>query len=175
MVDQNITARFDEIYSNTSKDILAFITAKCGNTADISDIVQDTYLELYKVLLKHGADYITNDKAFVTRIAKHKIARYYTLLQRLKNIVSLDNKAGEENFDIDSFSLEDYAVDKVMLNQAREFILSKPEPVKKVFYLFYESGMSINEIAEMLCISESNVKNKLYRTLNELKQLLKGE
>jgi len=37
MVNPNITSRFNEIYDSTYKDVLAFVTVKCGNTADISD------------------------------------------------------------------------------------------------------------------------------------------
>ncbi len=48
MVDPNITSRFNEIYDSTGKTVLAFVTAKCRNTADIQDIVQDTYVECIK-------------------------------------------------------------------------------------------------------------------------------
>ena len=44
--------------------------------------------------------------------------------------------------------------------------------MKKVFYLFYDVGQTIPEIARALSMSESNVKHKLYRTLKELQTLL---
>ena len=44
MTESNINLRFNEIYDSTCKIILAFITARCGNTSDISDIFQDTYM-----------------------------------------------------------------------------------------------------------------------------------
>ena len=55
MSNPNIASRFDDIYDSTNQAVLAFITAKCKNTADISDIFQDTYMELYQVLIKRGA------------------------------------------------------------------------------------------------------------------------
>ena len=177
MSNPNIASRFDEIYSSTSKAVLAFITAKCKNTADINDIFQDTYMELYQVLIKRGAEYIKNDKAFVLRIAKQKIARYYSLLDRMRIFVSMNAKnegeADISDFEMNNFTMEDSAVNQVILESARRFIQSKPEDVKKVFYLFYDVGLKIPEIAEMLSMSESNVKHKLYRTINELKNLLK--
>ena len=42
MQDSNIVARFDEIYNSTNRTVLTFITAKCGRTADVSDIFQET-------------------------------------------------------------------------------------------------------------------------------------
>ena len=79
---------FNEIYDSTKNMTLAYITAKCRHVEDVNDIFQDTYTELFQVLTKRGPDYIKNSKAFVMRIAKRKIARYYSLLDRLRNFVS---------------------------------------------------------------------------------------
>jgi RNA polymerase sigma-70 factor (ECF subfamily) len=179
MSNPNIASRFDEIYNSTSKSTLAFITAKCKNTADINDILQDTYMELYQVLIKRGAEYITNEKAFVLRIAKQKIAHYYSLLDKLRIFVSINASSKNEeeielsDFEMNDSSMEEYAVNQVLLENARKFIQSKAEDTKKVFYLFYDVGLSIPEIAKTLSISESSVKNKLYRTLKELRIFLK--
>ena len=58
MVDQNTTTLFNDIYDSTKRKILVYITAKCGNTADIHDIFQETYMELYSILAKKGPAYI---------------------------------------------------------------------------------------------------------------------
>lgn len=179
MSNPNAASRFDEIYDSTSKPVLAFITARCRRTADINDIFQETYMELYQVLLKRGADYVTNDKALILRIAKRKIARYYSLLARLRIFTSITapGDEGEEAEPLDltanTFLTEDFAVNQILLETAWRFIREKPEDVKKVFYLFYGVGLTIPEIAKALAISESGVKNKLYRTLKELRYLLK--
>ena len=179
MSNPNIASRFDEIYNSTHKAVLSYITAKCKNTADISDIFQETYMELYQVLIKRGAGYITNEKAFVLRIAKQRIARYYSLLERLRIFVSMraTNEDGEEvdlsDLEADAFLTEDFSVNHALIETARQFIGAKPEDVQKVFYLMYDVGLSIPEIAQTLSLSESSVKNKLYRTLNELRNLLK--
>ena len=180
MSNPNIASRFDEIYNSTKKAVLVYVTTKCGHTADISDILQETYMELYRVLSKRGAEYVTNEKAFVLRLAKQKIARYYTLSDRLRGFVSLTSTDGDNNenevelsdFDANGFLLEDFAVNNTLLEIARQFIKSKPENVKKVFYLFYDVELSIPEIAQILSMSESSVKNKLYRTLKELRNII---
>jgi len=181
MSSPNIASRFDEIYDSTNRAVLAFITAKCKYTADICDIFQDTYLELYQVLNKRGVDYITNEKALVMRIAKRKIARYYSLLERLQNFVSLniqyDENSTHEEFDFETESIltEDFSIQHDTLDTAMQYIQSKPEDVQKVFYLRYYADLPIIEIAQTLEINESNVKNKLYRTLKELRDILKSE
>jgi RNA polymerase sigma-70 factor (ECF subfamily) len=181
MLELDIDSRFNGIYDDTSKAILAFITAKCGNTADISDIFQDTYMELYELIGRRGTGYVTDAKALVFRIAKRKIARHYSLRKRLKIFVSMSisikNEAGEETElpelnALNLFLTEEFAVNQIMLDSAKQFIGRKPEDVKKIFYLFYDMDKSIPEIAKILKSSESNVKNKLYRTIKELRNLL---
>jgi len=185
MLDSNIDSRFNEIYDSTNKSVLAFITARCGNNADISDIFQDTYMELYKQLKKRGAEYVKEGKPYVFRIAKRKIAQHYSLLKKLQMFVSTNvkNENGENaemeisNADIDSFltenDTEDYVVNQDILDNFRQFIKQKPEDIQQIFYFFYEMDLSISEIAQSLSLTESNVKNKLYRTLKELQNLLK--
>jgi len=160
---------------------LTFITAKCGRVADISDIFQDTYLELYQLLDKRGVDYVTNEKALVLRIAKRKVAKYYSLMERLKIFVSMTttNEDGEDielsELEADTFLTEDFTINQMMFEYVRKAIEQKSEVVKKVFYLFYDVGLTIPEIAKELSISESSVKNNLYRTIKELRNLLNEE
>jgi RNA polymerase sigma-70 factor (ECF subfamily) len=178
MVDQVVTSRFNEIYDSTYKAAVSLITAKCNNTADISDIVQETYMELYRLLCKRGADYVLNGKAMVMKIAKQKLARHYSLMERLRFFVpmTVKNEDGDEvilsDLEAESFLTEDFTVDRMTVESAQQIIRQKPEDVKKIFYLFYDVDLTIAEIAKELSMSESNVKHKLYRTLKELRNLL---
>lgn len=40
--------KFEEIYSRTYKNTLKYILLHCQNLDDVNDIIQDTYVELYK-------------------------------------------------------------------------------------------------------------------------------
>ena len=178
MVDPKVTSQFNEIYDSTYRVALSFVAAKCCNTADIHDILQDTYVELYQIIEKRGVDYIKNAKALVLRIARQKLYRYYSLIERLRMVVPITatKEDGEEVelFELESsaFLTEDFVIDKLMLEDVKRFIKQKPQDVKKVFYLFYDVGLTIPEISKTLSMSESNVKHKLYRTLKELRALL---
>ena len=176
-----IVSRSDEIYDSTNKEVLAYIVAKCSRTADVRDIFQESYMELYQVLRKRGADYVTNGRALVFRLAKQKIARHYSLAERLRIFVPMsakdedgdDIEPNENELDPNASSIEDIAVNKLMFDRAKQLIAQKPEDVKKVFCLFYEADQTIAEIARALSMSESKVKHKLYRTLGELRTILK--
>lgn len=56
-----------------------------------------------------------------------------------------------------------------------KYIKKKDIKVIKVFYLYYCLELKISQIAEELTISESNVKNILYRTIKDIKENIKIE
>jgi len=181
MANPQVVAMFEDIYSKTKKAVHILIASKCKSTADIADIFQDTYMELYQVLCKRGVGYIANDRAFVIKLARRKIAKYYSLLERIGVYVSIragDDAEGDfadfcaDDFIMDEFHVEDFVVDQVLLSEAKQFIESQPDAVQKVFYLHYEADLTIVEIARVLGMTESNVKNKLYRTLKVLRGLM---
>lgn len=177
MVDQIATTLFNDIYDATNSKVLVYITAKCSNTHDISDIFQEIYMELYSVLVKRGDHYIKNNEAFVMNLTKQKVFRYYSLFDRLKKCIPIItlNDLGEEinlaDFEYEVSPVEDSVIEKDLIAQIHKFLSKKPEAVKKIFYLFYYLDQSIPEIAKLLSMSESNVKNKLYRTLAEVRRL----
>ena len=55
------------------------------------------------------------------------------------------------------------------------YLKKKNPDIQRIFYLYYNLDFTIKEISEELNLKESDVKNKLYRTLKELqKNLRKG-
>lgn len=61
--------------------------------------------------------------------------------------------------------------DNVM--QVWNYLKNKSELTAKIFYLYYVIDVPIKEIAEELKLTESNVKNHLYRTQKDLKERFK--
>ena len=83
-----IETLFNEIYDRTHQKILIYIIGKCHKVEDVSDIFQDTYMELFLVLQKKSWAEIQNEEAFIIKIAKSKIYRHYTLLEKIRNLCS---------------------------------------------------------------------------------------
>lgn len=177
MDEQEKELFFDELYEKTHQKVLAFIIAKCGNTEDISDIFQETYMEVVRVIKKRGPVYIKKPEAFVMQVAKRKIYRHYHFLERLREV--------ENNFDftedvIEYVEFQEISFEEKMMNQftikaAFDYLVKKDVLTKKIFYLYYYMGKPIKEIADLLSVKESNVKNRLYRTLKELRKYLQNE
>lgn len=181
MKTKNNETAFNKIYDSTNKKVLAHITAKCCNTEDISDIFQETYIELYSVINNKGVEYIENPEAFLLHIVKQKIYKHYSVAQRLKMQISLHqiDKNGKE-FDIsdtviNEMSVEESYILKEEVEKITEYLNRKPQVTKKIFHLYYSLDKSIPEIAELLEIGQSSVKNHIYRTLKEIQEFFKKE
>ncbi|MCL2363565.1 MAG: RNA polymerase sigma factor [Defluviitaleaceae bacterium] len=169
--------RFDEIYNATHRAVLVYITAKCARNADIGDIFQETYIALYRTLRNNPDTHIENETAFVIKIARRKLARYYNLRTRLGMFVSLHAAHDEGESDLSDaeaarFMTEDFTLTHARMDAARTFLAGKPEVTQKCFYLMYDMGLPIAEVARALGLTESNVKNRIYRTIKELRALI---
>ncbi|MBO4265400.1 MAG: sigma-70 family RNA polymerase sigma factor [Clostridia bacterium] len=177
MTGQNIPELFKSIYDSTSKKVLGYIVAKCSNTADIEDLFQDVYCELYLTLDKKGAKFIKNGEAFVMNIAKQKLYKYY---QNKKPSSILVYRSDDDDTDAlellpDDVVVEDKVIDDIVISELRGEIAKKPLVTQKIFYLYYSLDMTIPQIAKLLKLGESYVKNKLYRTIKELRQIFSGK
>lgn len=174
MVDREITSLFNDIYSNTNKKVLKTIIAKCSNLEDVSDIFQEVYTELYTILLKHGGGYIKNHEAFLFKITKQKLYRHYSLLDKVKSVFLKPSYEDGEYLSDDEFELIDID-DRIdtddLIDEVNAVLAKKPTEIKKIFYMRFFLDMTISEIALSLSLSEQNVKNKLYRTIKELRKL----
>ena len=165
---------FEEIYNSTYERTLRYIVCKCSNIDDVNDLVQDTYVELYNILEKKKEIYLENCPNFVIGIAKKKIQKYYGLLYKLKNYNVY--QAEDEEIDLpDNFDLETETIKKLNAEAVWNYIKSKNIKTVKVFYLYYCTEIKISQIAKELNMSESNVKNILYRTIKDIKENVKIE
>lgn len=174
MTEQESKGIFDEIYAQTNMHVLAYITAKCFDTADISDIFQEVYTELFTVITKKGRGYIKNNEAFVINIASQKVYRFNKKIRKLRDnsAVSFDGDEDDiSSLDFEAFesSVEEKAIKADTIEQVRDYLAKKSLDVRKVFHLRYSLDMTIPEIAGKLSFSESKVKNIIYRTLCELR------
>lgn len=62
--------KFEIIYKDTYEDIIKYIVCHSSNIGDVNDILQETYLEFYRILERKNVE---EDKigAFLKGIAKN--------------------------------------------------------------------------------------------------------
>ena len=172
MTDQINLKKFDDIYDKTYNDVLKFIICKCSNIEDVNDIIQETYIEVYKKILKNVD--IDNINPFVIGIAKNKIKKYYGLLYKFKTISIFSEKDDLSVLDKipDDTDIEEIIINTTDIESIWNYLKHKKIEIQKIFYLYYNLDITIKEISKYLDLSESYVKTNLYRTLKELQEFL---
>lgn len=179
VVNSQCDSTFDLIYGQTYNKALHYITARCGNAADIADIMQEVYAELYKVLVSRGVSYIREPEAFVMQLAKSKVYRHYTLLEKIRTFFPVAHPAADDDsMDVDDNIgslqeglIDDLVADRILLRDIANYLKTRPSDVQKVFYLHYVLEQTTAEIAHSLHLNESTVKSKIHRTVREVRTL----
>ncbi len=167
---------FEQIYQETYEIVLKFAIVKCRNFDNINDIIQDTYLELLKIINKKKALEIENINNYLCGIENNIIKRYYIKKKKTNNIISYynfsDDRLELENEIKDDFDIELDFINKNNVEKVWIYLKEKDLLTTKIFYLHYALGLKIPEISKELEIGESNIKNRIYRTIKELKKYL---
>jgi len=177
MTGQSNLNKFNKIYDETYYDVLKYIIIRCHDINDANDILQETYYEFWKILNSKKVEEI-NIKSYVKNIANNKIKKHYSLLKRIKTISIFSKVDDIEIIDTlkDSLDIEEIFIQENDWNNIWKFLKNKEnQNIPKVFYLFYKCDLKISTIAKELNVSESYIKNIIYRTLKELKEIYKKE
>ena len=85
----------------------------------------------------------------------------YAIMRKEKRIISLDD-----------YQMEDKAAEQEDYLELYEAIFKLPEPVKLCVTLYYLEGYSVKEVAQILDVTESAVKNRLLKARAVLKESL---
>ena len=132
----------------------------CKNAQDAEDVVQDTFIRYYT--LKKEFDSMQHIRAWLIRVA----------VNRAKN-------ASHTFWRRNKLSLEDYMETLTFETKESEnlfeTVMKLPEKYRIVIHLFYYEDYSVSEIADILKLSESNVKVRLSRGRGLLRETLKEE
>ena len=161
---------FEQIYRQTYNMLIRYIVVKCNNIDDINDILQETYMELLKKIRKRKNLETENINNFIYGIANNIIKRHFHKKKLEKIVYLYSNDEEDTPLDIeDTFDLEQDFITKENVNKVWQYINTKDLLTTKVIYLYFILGLKISDVANELNISESNAKNKIYRTLKELK------
>ena len=132
----------------------------CKNREDAEDIVQDTFVQ-YHISNKEYDDE-SHIRAWLMRVTINNSRNTLRSFWR-KHRQSLESYMEELNFpDSESSALF-------------EAVLQLPEKQRTVIHLFYYEDYTIKEIAEILHVSESNVKVRLNRGRAALREELKED
>ncbi len=130
----------------------------CKNTQDAEDVVQDTFIQYWKVKKEFESE--QHLRAWLFRVAintaKNKVntlfRRTTVPLEDYMETLSFETKESSEIF---------------------EAVMNLPTKYRIVIHLFYYEDYSVNEIADILKLTPGNVKTRLSRGRMSLRNILK--
>lgn len=167
--------KFNQIYDETYQNTVKYVLLHCNNLDDVKDIVQDTYLDLYKYLSKKHFIKINDFDNYIIGISKNVLKKYYHSKSKNSNVISI-NQNEDLELDIDSnIDLELQFITKENARDIWKYLKEKDTKIAKIFYCYYHLDMKIIEISIEMQLKESTVKNYIYRTIKELQEIFKKE
>lgn len=157
-----------DIYNETYDDILRYVISKCNKIEDVQDIIQNTYFNFYKAIKSKE---IKDFRKYLFKIAKNEIFKTYGILALAKKNIPVFSLAFEDiGFTKDESLMVTENFDASLIcNEIYSYLHSGDDLTFKIFILHFKYDLKIKDIGTNLKISESTVKNRLYRTIKELK------
>lgn len=126
------------------------------NDADCADAIQEAIVKAFSKL--HTLKEDTYAKTWLVKIVMNEC---YAIMRKEKRIISLDD-----------YQMEDQEAEQEDYSELYEAIFKLPEPVKLCVTLYYLEGYSVKEVAQILDVRESAVKNRLLKARAVLKESL---
>jgi len=171
--------KFHDLVKRYEHRLYNFSLRMCRNTSDAEDMVQDTFLNVFKYLKNFR--YETKFKNWL-----YKVAASTCIKKRRKS-----KFAPEKELSLDEFLPSDEAekpdhvpqwamlpLDKLLIEELsgmiNEIILTLPKKYRVVIVLRDIEGFSTAETAQILNLSPSNVKVRLHRARLYVRDKLKG-
>ncbi|MBR2375546.1 MAG: RNA polymerase sigma factor [Clostridia bacterium] len=151
-----------QLYDLIKTDVFAYALSKLGNKSDADDIMQDTFVRVYK----YAKQYQPKGKpmAWIIRIELNLIRRHFQVKSRTVAFdESFENTPSNEYFEED------------VINNAflREILKTLNEDEREVITLHIVSGMKHREIAKLLQKPLSTVLSKYNRAIKKLQLVVK--
>lgn len=132
----------------------------CKSREDAEDIVQETFIQYHTTKKEYESE--EHIRAWLLRVAINKAKNISTTFWRR-------NKQSLEDY-IETLTFETKSDGDLF-----ETVMGLPQKYRIVIHLFYYEEYSVQEIAKVLKLSESNVKVRLMRGRKLLKDALKEE
>jgi len=166
-----LNQKFTEIYNSTYDDIYRYVLSKCRNSDDIPDIMQNTYLNFYSRMSKN-AD-IKEPIKYLVQTAKHELYKFYGIWNLSSKNIPVYSKSEDENFeDIERelLTAEADEINSLLCGEIWKHIKNSDILTYKIFVLYFQYDEKLRDIAETLKVTESTVKNRLFRMLKQIKE-----
>jgi RNA polymerase sigma factor (sigma-70 family) len=162
---------FDSLYNRHKDTVYKYVLVSLGFNHDMADdCMQDilmVLLQKHETILAHpnpGGFFIVTARNFIKR---YKTAQY----NHARRTAPLDEKVNHLSYQVDFQEIFNTMPDTEILK--KRIIERLNDKEAGLYELFYERGFSVADTAQRLHLSESNVKVRLFRLRNKVRQMVK--
>ena len=170
---------FYELVNRYEKSLYNFGLRMCDNPSDAEDMVQDTFLNVFKYL--EGFRYETKFRNWLYRVAtsaclKKKRRSKYAPDRELSLDEFLPADESAVSTDLPHWASQplDQVLDGELAGVIRQALLDLPEKYRMVVVLRDVEGFTTQESAEILNLTPTNIKVRLHRARLFLREALKS-
>lgn len=167
---------FAKLVEMTSAQIYRMMLRILGDQQDAEDVLQETYIKAFRSLPDfEGRSSVTT---WLYRIAVNEALML--VRKRKPQAISVDDDSSfDPETESDALEITDFCClpeGELLSSESRRFldqaVQNLPENLRVVFVMRDQEGLSIQETAQALDLSESNVKTRLLRARLQLRQEL---
>lgn len=160
---------FRTVYDAYFPRVSAYIFKLCKSGSATEEIVQDIFLKLW--MNRAAMDQVENPEAYIFSMARNKTIDYLRMLARETDLIQvlgthLQTPANDAEEKLNAEGL------RTLIEAALEKL---SEQKKKIFQLSRNEGLSHDEIAALMHLSKSTVKNHLSETLQQVREHLRKQ
>ncbi|MEN2998647.1 MAG: sigma-70 family RNA polymerase sigma factor [Brevinematia bacterium] len=152
---------FSSLFEEVKDMLVGYFLANGVHNNNVFDLLNETFLLAWKY--RNSLKEKSKAKNWLFSIAKNVLKTHKNILKKHRKIItSLD----------DNITTHQNGNHQEDIEFALSIINKLPQPYRDVFILFYIDEKSIKEISEILGISETNCKVRLFRAREKIKSLL---
>ena len=157
---------FRALYDAYFNHLSAFVLKLCKSPAATEEIVQDIFVRLW--INRHSLTQFDSPEAYIFSMARNRTIDYLRRLAKDTNLISvLAGDLSTGNNDI-----EEQLNAKELRRLIEEALGQLSAQKQTVFQLSRDEGLSHDQIAEIMQLSKSTVKNHLSETLRHIREHL---
>lgn len=154
---------FERLYRYYLQPIYAFVALRIGARQDVEDVTQQIFIKVLKNIKKFNG--LSSLTTWIYKIAYHCVVDFYR-----KRKIELPIDENKIVF-LDDLEKTNMSLQEEKINKVNKILTKLPKNYAEVIKLRFLQNQSIKETANILGISENNVKVRQFRALQKASNL----
>ncbi len=165
-------SEINKLVEDYGKDIYNFCRKLTYNEFDAEELYQDTFLKVTDIAKRIDLD--NNPKSYLISVCVslwNNKKRKYARRNRIAPTEYIDEDERTEIYKSEN-TPEDEILKKELLDAVKKAVNELDDKMRIPFILFYNSGVSIENIAKIVSCPQGTVKSRLFNARSQIKSKL---